>query len=447
MNIATIVKNKHLQSLAGNLLPALLGLLSFMLLARGLSKSDFGSWALYLSSFTLLEMIKSGGVQTALVMRISGKEESEKNKTIGAAWKLITLISLTSGALLFIVSFFRHADWNQGLVSFLYWYPLVGFITIPFNLSQAILQSEHRFDRLLLLRFINSIGLLVISGVVFFYHISLQDVIVGHALLQLVSCVFLLVSGWAKLYTISLASWRRVKELFRLGKYSFGTLAATNMLKSADTFLIGAFMGPAAVGLYSIPLRLVEVLEIPLRSAVGTAFPRFSSLYNLGDKQELRVLFYQYAGVVSWLFIPVLAGCFVMADYLVVWLGGEAYASSAGIFRVFLCYGLFLPMDRFSGVLLDALQKPALNLTKVLVMAMFNILGDIVALYLFHDLHVVALVSVCNAVIGIVLGFYLSRRFIYVRISDTVCRGWVIIKGTVLKYIQPVQKEGPAWHK
>jgi O-antigen/teichoic acid export membrane protein len=443
MNLSILLKNKHLQSLAGNLLPALLGLVSFMLLARGLSKSDFGSWALYLSTFTLLEMIKSGGVQTALVMQISGKTEQEKNTTIGAAWKLISLLSLAAALLLLSISFFTNADWNAGLIAFLYVYPLVGFITIPFNLSQAILQSEHRFDRLLLLRFVTSTGLLIIAGAVFWYHLSLLQVIVCHALLQLVCCVFLLVSGWVRLHTIKLAPWHCVKDLFHLGKYSFGTLAATNMLKSADTFLIGAFMGPAAVGLYSVPLRLVEVLEIPLRSAVGTAFPRFSALYNIGEKQELRTIFYQYAGVVSWLFVPLLAGCFVLSDSLVVWLGGESYAASAGVFRVFLCYGLFLPLDRFTGVLLDALQKPSLNLKKVLVMASFNIVGDVAALYFLQDLRAVACVSVCNAILGIVLGFTLSRRFIYVRISETMVRGWKLVSGGIRRYIQPARKEEP----
>ncbi len=447
MNIAHILKNKHLQSLAGNLVPALMGLISFMLLARGFSKSNFGSWALYLSSFTLLEMIKSGGVQTALVMQISGKTEKEKIKTIGAAWKLISLISLAAAVALLSVAFFKQNDWNTGLVAFLYGYPLIGFITIPFNLSQAILQSEHRFDRLLLLRFVTSIGLLVISGVVFFYHISLLQVIIGHALLQLVCCVFLLVSGWAHLYAVKQAPWKLVKDLFRLGKYSFGTLAATNMLKSADTFLIGAFMGPQAVGLYAIPLRLVEVLEIPLRSAVGTAFPRFSALFNIGERQELRTIFYQYTGVVFWLFVPILVSCFIMSDYLVVWLGGDAYASASGIFRVFLCYGLFLPLDRFTGVLLDSLQKPSLNLMKVLLMATFNIVGDVAALYLFQDLRVVAFVSVCNAVLGVLLGYTLSRRYIYVRISETLIRGLKILKEFGLKYLQPARKERAVWHK
>ncbi len=442
MKAGQLVKNTHLQSLAGNLLPAVLGLLAFMFLARGLSKVDFGSWVLYLSSFSLLEMIKSGGVQTALVMCMAGKDETQKEKAIGAAWILMVVIAVLSGLLLWAILPFQQPDWNPGLLAFLRWYPVIGLCTIPFNISQAILQSEHRFDRLFVLRF--GMGLLLVgcSLVILFGQFSVIHVIIAHAAVQALCGVFLLVSGWSKALSIQKTSREQVRDMFRLGKFSFGTLAATNLLKSADTFLIGAFLGPAAVGMYSIPLRLTEVLEIPLRSAVATAFPRFSSLYNTGNKEGLRTAFYQYAGLTSWLFVPVLMGCFVLSDYLVVWLGGKEYTASSPIFRVFLCYGLFLPLDRFTGVLLDGLQKPSFNLLKVLVMAGFNVTGDIVVLHFFPDLRGVAFVSVCNAILGIILGFYLSRKYIDVRIRETVSGGWDQIRGFLRKQTPLVGKEG-----
>jgi O-antigen/teichoic acid export membrane protein len=53
----------------------------------------------------------------------------------------------------------------------------------------------------------------------------------------------------------------------------------TNLLRSADTLIISLSpMGSAAVALYSIPLKLTELQQIPLRSFVATAFPKMSKL-------------------------------------------------------------------------------------------------------------------------------------------------------------------------
>jgi len=401
-----------------------------MLLARGFSQTDFGNWLLYLSLFTLLEMIKSGGLQTALVMQLAGKSEAEKASVLLGAWKLAVLISVALGGVTALAWICRQETWNPGVIAFLQWYPLAGLITIPYTIGQAVLQSEHRFDRLLKIRLLQSLGLFVASGLVYVGHYSLSYMITAHVGIQGLCCVLLLSAGWVKVPEFhSLRTGdQALKELVGLGKFSFGTLAATHVLKSADTFLIGAMLGPGAVSIYAIPLRLTELLEIPLRSATATAFPRLSSLYNHGNSLELKHTFYQYAGLVTLLFVPVLLGCFLLADVLVVLVGGKSYESAAGVFRVFLLYGLLLPADRFTGVLLDALKKPSLNLVKVLMMAAANILGDLIALYFFKDLRIVALASVCNAAVGVGLGFWLVHKYLPLQLNE----GWLVVK-TALK--------------
>jgi O-antigen/teichoic acid export membrane protein len=53
-------------------------------------------------------------------------------------------------------------------------------------------------------------------------------------------------------------------------------------------------LGSAAVALYSIPLKLTELQQIPLRSFVATAFPKMSkaSLHNQID--EVKICLYLF---------------------------------------------------------------------------------------------------------------------------------------------------------
>jgi O-antigen/teichoic acid export membrane protein len=203
-----------------------------------------------------------------------------------------------------------------------------------------------------------------------------------------------------------------VKELFHLIKYTLATLGTTNLLKSADTFLIGSFLGPKFVAAYAVPLKLTELFEIPLRSLSTTAFPQLAAKNNARDDKGFKGLFTQYISWSYMLYLPALIGAFILAPFVVELLGGHNYAFTTPIFRVFIFYGLLLPLDRLSGIGLDALQKPQINFIKVLVMALVNIAGDLLAITVSGKLEWVAFASVLNAATGAIFGLWMLNKTI-----------------------------------
>ena len=68
------------------------------------------------------------------------------------------------------------------------------------------------------------------------------------------------------------------------------------------------------VAAYSIPLKLVEILEIPLRSFLATAMPAMSQQKDPSQKKELRILFNKYAGIISIALLPIVLGCIILKD-------------------------------------------------------------------------------------------------------------------------------------
>jgi O-antigen/teichoic acid export membrane protein len=188
------------------------------------------------------------------------------------------------------------------------------------------------------------------------------------------------------------------------------TMATTNLLKSADTFLIASFMGPAAVAKYAVPLKLTELFDIPLRSLSTTAFPQLASRHNNQDKKGFKDTFVQYISWAYMLYVPALVFCFIFAELVVVIMGGNKYIDTAPIFRMFVLYALLLPSDRLTGISLDALQMPSRNFQKVFIMAIVNIIGDVAAIYFTHNLVWVAFASVLNAATGAILGWWMLER-------------------------------------
>jgi O-antigen/teichoic acid export membrane protein len=101
---------------------------------------------------------------------------------------------------------------------------------------------------------------------------------------------------------------------------------------------------------------------------------------------------------------------FFLAKPLTLLLGGDAYVESFTIFQIFLIYSLLLPMDRFAGVTLDAINRPVLNTVKVLCMAFVNIVGDILVIHYFGSLEGVAICTILNSAAGVVAGNLFLRH-------------------------------------
>lgn len=199
-----------------------------------------------------------------------------------------------------------------------------------------------------------------------------------------------MISNWDGIRYVGKACKATNKKILDFGKYSTGTLIGSNLLKSADTFIIGLspFLGTAGVALYSIPLKLTEIIEIPLRSFAMTAFPGMSKASIDGNKDLVKHIFYTNAGGMTLLMIPVMLFSFIFAKDLVYILGGAGYESTTGIFRIFTVYGLLLPLDRFIGVALDSVNMPRSNFLKVVYMTVANIIGDSLVVFAFYYLAI-----------------------------------------------------------
>jgi O-antigen/teichoic acid export membrane protein len=230
--------------------------------------------------------------------------------------------------------------------------------------------------------------------------------------------------------------------LLHFGKYTTFTLVGTNLLRSADTLIISLSpLGNAAVALYSIPLKLTELQQIPLRSFAATAFPKMSKASLHGKIDEVRALFYSYAGALTYLFVLISLFTFVFADFFVLFLAGKQYVqtdaatgfNAVSIVRVFSLYGLLLPIDRMTGIGLDSINKPNINALKVLMMVIANIAGDLIAIFIFKSLILVAVSSILFTLLGIWIGMIFLNRELTLQYNEIFTEGIKFYKSIFYK--------------
>ena len=400
----------HSLALASQLLPAIVGILSFMALVRVSPPDVLGQYLIYTAAVMLFEMIKAGGLQSAMVMRVSTNDKEAQQTIIGSAYWLGGVASFSISFILIILFFSGIFSQQPGIQVFCGWYACLGIINIPLNIAEASAVAKQDLKFLLYLRMAQTIGGWAIVVYAYFFADSLESYATVNLVFTLLLVLVVLLMRKTNPLLVKFKCMDEIKKLLQLIKYTMAAQATTNLLKSADTFIIGSMMGPAAVAVYAIPLRLAELFEIPLRSLSTTAFPQLANRHNESDHKGFKDIFVQYLSWGYMLYIPALMCAFIFAPYIILIFGGHQYESSTSIFRIFILLGLFLPANRIIGISLDALQKPGKNLIKILVMAAINIAGDIIVIKFTNSLNWVAFVSVINAASGAFIGWYILKN-------------------------------------
>ena len=441
--IHKIIREDNFLSLAGNLVIAAAGLAGFAILARSLQLNQFGEWMLFISAGSFIEMFRFGITNTGLVRYLSGADETSRIKLIGSNSVISLISSLIIIALLVVCNLLFHDSLEKaGYGLFFTWYPVLALVNLPWNNALVLLQADRKYGKMLLIKAMNSIPFLIVVIINYFTsYFTLTELAIALLIINALTSAISLAAGWDGMRYIFKASRASTNTLLHFGKYTTFTLIGTNLLRSADSIIISLSpMGVNAVALYSIPLKLTELQQIPLRSFAATAFPKMSKASIHGKVDELKKLFYTYTGAITYLFVGVSLVTFVFADFFVLLLAGKSFLQNnpdanqaITIVRIFSLYGLLLPLDRMTGIGLDSINKPGVNALKVLIMVLVNIAGDLIAIFVFKSLLLVAISSILFTIMGIWLGMYFLNKELHLRYRDIFSAGVQFYKSILNK--------------
>jgi len=426
--IKTLLASNAFASLAGNGVGAVLGIGTIALQARTLTEADFGGWIIFITTFSLFEIIRSGLILNPVIRNMAAaKSEGEKTAIAGAAWQICAVFTVVA-VLLFTLPGVAFIKWFQShdLVFFVEWFWMLAFISMPHNLATWFLNASGNFKKVQWIRITSQLLFFGFNAVNFSLDLGINYVFWAFVISQLATTILALSLGWSRLKDFNKSTPPAKKQLIGFGKYSMFTLLFANLLRSSDTYILGIMLGPIAVGIYNIPQRLLQVIEMPISAISITRLPTLAGLHSSGQHQALTKEFHKSAGVLWLAMIPVAILCFIFAEPLVVLLGGEGFRESADVLRFFSIYAAFLPLERYSGIGLDVINKPKLNLIKVIVMVSVNIIGDFIVIELFPDKPVaaVAAVSVATFGSGIVLGYWFLRKHMVFSFAGIIKSGW-----------------------
>src|SRR5574343_313146 len=413
------LNNKHFLSLAGNGAMSVLAMITVAVLYRALSVEEIGYWVFFQTVAVLLDTFRTGFLQVALIKFYTGTQHDRAREVIGSVWFLAIAITAVLGLVnLLFVPFQSHFD-NPAILVVIQWFGWSFLATLPSSIASWILQADQRFDRLLILRVITQ-GSFIISVVllVFLDQIQLQNVFIVNIVSASLASLIAVFAGWS-------------------GIKSVGTTISANMLRSADTFIVAYMLGPAAVAIYNLPGRLMEIIEIPLRSTLATAMSSLAKAFNSGNKREVAYILQKYAGTLTLVFVPVAIGAILFADIATGLLGGGKYidTEAANLLRIMMVLAIFYPVDRFIAVSLDIIHQPKANFVKVLLMLLVNVIGDFIGIYLTGNLYGAAFATSLPLLVGIFYGYYRFNQHIPFKLSNIFVTGYMNVRKMIREYL------------
>lgn len=360
-----------LQSMSG----VLLGFGSFYMLVRLLTKYEFGAWTLFTATTTILEFIRNGLVQSALIRFLAGAKDEEKPRVITASFTISGMLTVVFVILNFCFAGFLSHIWKlPELVPMLLLYNLVFVFSGFLTQFQSIEQAGFKFNGIFISTLIRQGGLFayILCAFVLHFKLSLTNLVYVQIISTLASAVvsYFFVRGK---FTI-LWEWQKewMLRLFNYGKYAFGTTVSAMLSNSIDQMMLGGILSAASAGAYNVAVRITNLVEIPTSSIATIVFPQSSHRIERDGKDAVKYLYEKSVGAVLAVLLPGLIVLMVFANYIVDIIAGQSYADTIPVLRVTVLYCLLIPFGRQFGTILDSMGKPKLTFITVLICGAIN---------------------------------------------------------------------------
>ncbi len=402
-----------------------LALVIFALLARLLQPVDFGLVALAAVFVALGQLLVDQGLGDAVIQRRSLTRQ-QLNTAFWAA--LLTGSLLCVGSIL-VAPFIARLLGDDRLGPIIQVLSLIFIMAAFSSIQMAILRREMNF-RGLALRKLAAIGAGGLVGVTLAVLNFGPWALVGQQMVNAIVSVLMLwaASPWRPRLSFSTQDFR---SLFGFGvNVLFGDLLGF-LSRNTDNLLIGVFLGPVPLGFYAVAYRILDTSQVLLvASARRLVFPTLSRLQHNVDR--LRRAYLRIARMTAAVTLPGYIGLALVAHEAIVAIFGQSWERSATAAAILFTIGPPLSLQSFSGAVWNAVGQPSVTLRFRLISTITNVVGFLIAVFVFADIVAVAAAYALRSYLLLPLNMYWMRRYAGVPIREHLLQWRAVALATLV---------------
>lgn len=154
----------------------------------------------------------------------------------------------------------------------------------------------------------------------------------------------------------------------------FASNVAIMIYVYSDTTMLGFMTSNYEVGIYSVAVKIYNIVKNLLSAVLIVSIPRLSMYYGNGQKEEFNRISQKVFDTLTALILPAVVGLYCAAKQVILVIADKAYVSGAVSLRI-LCIALFFCIYSwfFSQCILMPANKEKIILVSTCVSAIANI--------------------------------------------------------------------------
>ncbi len=380
-----------------------------LILARLVLPESFGLVA-YATVFTAFAQIfVDQGFSDAIVQF----PDLEREHLDTAFW-----ISVLTGTILTVTSI-AASSWianifgEPKLGSIVRWLSPIFILSALSSVQQSLLRRKLAFKSLTTRSLIATISSGIVAVIMAFLGFGVWSLVAKLIVEGAVSVIALWqVSDWRPNFRLSR---KHFKELFSFGINIVGGNFVDFLSVHSDDFLIGYYLGPIALGYYTLAYNLLIVMTDLLVSVPNAvAFPIFSKIQN--DPARLKSTFYEVTQLQSIIAFPIFLGVFIVAPEAVRVLYSDKWASSIPVVQILMLIGIVRSASYFYSSIFRAAGKPSWRFGIYSLTAALNVVGFLIVVRM--GIIAVAVSYVVVSYVLMPIYFLMIRKLIHVTIQS-----------------------------
>lgn len=382
----------------------LLGLVIFLVLVSLLSVAEIGLVALAAAFVAVVQLFVDQGLGDALIQRqsLTRRQIDTAFWTAMLTGSLLTAVGVISAPVVAVLVGQPRLE------------PILQVLSITFvlvalsSIQTALLRREMQF-RSLAIRRLAAVGGGGLVGIALaFAGYGAWALVAQQLAAAAVSVVALwTASRWRPTFQYSRADFR---SLFGFGVNIVAGDLLFFLSRNVDNLLIGAFLGPTALGFYAVGYRFLDTsTSLLVNGARKLVFPTFSRLQD--DRERFRAAYTRMTRVVGAVILPGFVGLTLVAEETVVVLVGARWAEAGTVAMILFLIGPVLTLQAFTGQVLNSVGHPEVTLRFRLVSTVTNVAGFVIAVFVFQSIVAVAAAYVIRGYLLAPLALYWQQRY------------------------------------
>lgn len=316
---------------------ALVQILRLSILARFLSKADFGLVAIAMMILGFTHIFTDLGVSVSLFSR---KEITQKEYSslywVGLLLSFFLFILLV--ILSPLVAAFYHLDELKYLI------PVMATDLVTASAGRQFRVFREKTLKFKSLAIIDIVSLLLSLGLAIILAIEgagVYSLVLSTIFATFSAAVLLIVTGYKTHPLILYINLKEGRSFYKIGFYQTGSQIFDYLSSQIDILIIGKIMPASDLGVYNLVKQLVSRLYIIINPIVTQiSIPVLASLQD--DMKILKSKYLQMIQVVGYINFGIYALMALLAKELLIVFYGPAYQSGYLIFKILCIWGALL---------------------------------------------------------------------------------------------------------